>query len=237
MNNDMKNDMKNEISSNSQVLSDLFEQKVHRIGRITILTCILMALAVPLLVWMLSGVLPPSGPLISGIITVSAFMIPLSIAEIWAFYPILGASGLYISYTTGNISNLKLPCAAIAMEAAEVQPSTKEGDIISTIGMAGSVIVTEIILVLGVIMLVPLSGHLKSPTLAPALEQILPALFGSLGAYFIMKNYKLAIIPFILGLLAAGFNIQTAIAVPVSVGVSILAARKLYKMGWIKEGA
>lgn len=224
--------MNNKISLNP---GELFERNVHRIGRITILTCILLALSVPLLVWALSGVFPPTGPLISGIFTVSAFMIPLSLAEIYAFYPILGASGLYISYTTGNISNLKLPCAAIAMEAAEVQPSTKEGDIISTIGMAGSVIVTEIILVLGMILLVPLAGHLKNPVLEPAFEQILPALFGSLGAYFILKNYKMAIIPFALGLLAAGFNIQTAIAVPVCVGISILAARALYKKGWVKE--
>jgi hypothetical protein len=224
--------MNNETSLNAEAL---FERSVHRVGRITILTCIILALSVPLLVWMLFGILPPGKPLISGIVTVSSFMIPLSIAEILVFYPILGAGGLYISYTTGNIINLKLPSAAIAMEAAEVRPATKEGDIIATIGMAGSVIVTEIMLVLGVILLVPLSGTLQNPALRPALEQILPALFGSLGAYFILKNYKLAVIPFALGIVVAILHINTAVAVPVCIGLAILAARVLYKKGWIKE--
>lgn len=222
------------MNSNTLTPNDLFDRSVHRIGRVTILTCIVLALSIPLMVWMIFGILPPSKPLISGIITVSSFMIPISIAEILSFYPILGPSGLYISYTTGNITNLKVPCAAIGMEAAEVEPSTKEGDIISTIAMAGSVIVCELMLVLGVILLVPLSKHLDNPVLSPAFEQILPALFGALGAYFILKNYKLAVIPVVLGLVFSVFNVNPAVAVPICVLISILSARVLYKKGLIK---
>jgi hypothetical protein len=179
-------------------------------------------------------IVPPSKYIISGIISVSSFMIPLSIAEILSFYPILGASGLYISYTTGNISNLKVPCAAIGMEAAEVEPNTKEGDIISTIAMGGSVIVSELILVLGVILLVPISGYLKDSFLKPAFEQILPALFGALGAYFILKNYKLAIIPLAFGIVVSIFTDKITAMVPVCVFLSILGAWHLYKKGWVK---
>ncbi|MCP4157374.1 MAG: hypothetical protein GY757_57215 [bacterium] len=213
---------------------ELFDFKVHRIGRITIFTCIVLALSIPLMVWSFLGIFPPLKPLLNGIFTVSSFMIPLSIAEILAFYPILGTSGLYISYTTGNISNLKLPCAAIGMDAAEVKPSTKEGDVMSTIAMAGSVIVCELILIAGVIMLVPLKKHLADPAIRPAFDQILPALFGSLGAYFILKNYKLAIIPMTLGIIFAIVKAPTAIAVPVCVLISVLGAKQLYKKGMIK---
>ncbi|MFC2155549.1 hypothetical protein ACFLRB_03535 [Acidobacteriota bacterium] len=224
------------MSKNTSNLTanEIFDRQVHRIGRATILICILLALSIPLMAAVVFGIVPPAGPLISGIITVSSFMIPLSIAEILSFYPILGASGLYISYTTGNIANLKVLCAAIAMEAAEVKPSTKEGNIISTIAMAGSVIVCELILIAGVLLLVPLSGYLQNPTLKPAFDQILPALFGSLGAYFILKNYRLAVIPFILGILFSIANLNTAIAVPLCVFISIFAARLLYKKGLIK---
>jgi hypothetical protein len=214
--------------------AELFDRSVHRLGRITILTCIVLALCVPLLVMIIFGILPPAKSLLSGIISVSAFMIPLSVFEILSFYPLLGASGLYISYTTGNISNLKVPCAAIAMEAAEVTPATKEGDIISTLAMAGSVIVSELLLVIGVILLVPLSTYLENPLLKPAFEQILPALFGSLGAFFIIKSPKLAIIPLAFGILAAIFNVPTGIAVPLCVILSILGARLLYEKGWVK---
>ena len=213
---------------------EIFDRNVHLIGRITIFTCIVLALCVPLIVMLIFRIVPPSKYIISGIISVSSFMIPLSIAEILSFYPILGASGLYISYTTGNISNLKVPCAAIGMEAAEVEPNTKAGDIISTIAMAGSVIVSELILVLGVILLVPISGYLKDSILRPAFEQILPALFGALGAYFILKNYKLAIIPLAFGIVVSIFTDKITAMVPVCVFLSILGAWLLYKKGWVK---
>ncbi len=212
----------------------IFEASVHRIGRITIMTCMLFALCIPVFVAILFGIMPPTKNLISGIITVSSFMIPLSIAEILAFYPILGDGGLYIAYTTGNISSLKLPCAAIGMEAAEVKPATPEGKIISIIAMSGSVIVCELLLVIAVILLVPLTGYLNTPLLKPAFEQILPALFGALGAYFILKNYRLAIIPFGLGVVFSLFHVPTAVAVPVSVLIAILGAKILYKKGLVK---
>ena len=221
--------------NNSTLISgELFDRSVHRIGRLTIFICIVLALCVPFIVLVIFDILPPSPALISGIIGVSSFMIPLSIFEILSFYPLLGASGLYISYTTGNISNLKVPCAAIAMEAAEAEPNTKEGEVISTIAMAGSVIVSEVILVLGVILLVPLRGYLEAPLLKPAFEQILPALFGSLGAYFLLKSPKLAVIPLAFGIVAVIFNLPTGAAVPLCVFLSVLGARFLYKKGWVK---
>lgn len=224
------------MAKNTSTLNptDIFETHVHRIGRITIFTCIVLALFVPVIIWMIFGIIPPLKPLIFGIINVSVFMIPLSIAEIFSFYPVLGPSGLYISYTTGNISNLKVPCAAIGMEAAEVKPATKKGDIISTIAMAGSVIVSELILIMGVILLVPLSEYLKDSVLNPAFEQILPALFGALGAYFILKNYKLAIIPLAFGLAVSLFTDKITALIPVCVLLSILGARLFYKKGWVK---
>lgn len=217
---------------------EIFDGRVHRVGRLTIITCIILVLSVPIMVGCIFGILPPLKSLIFGILTVSSFMIPLSIAEILSFYPILGASGLYISYTTGNISNLKVPCAAIGMEAADVKPATKEGDIVSTIAMAGSVIVCELILILSLLLLVPLSGYLSHPVLKPAFDQILPALFGSLGAYFILKNYRLAVIPLVLGIVFSVsfsfFSLNIAIAVPICVFVSILGSRVLYKKGIVK---
>lgn len=217
---------------------EIFDGQVHRVGRLTIIICIILVLSVPIMVGCIFGILPPLKSLLFGVLTVSSFMIPLSIAEILSFYPILGASGLYISYTTGNISNLKVPCATIGMEAAEVKPSTKEGDIISTIAMAGSVIVCEVILILSLLLLAPLSGYLQNPVLKPAFDQILPALFGSLGAYFILKNYRLAVIPLVSGIVFSitfsFINLSIAVAVPICVFISILGARFLYKKGMVK---
>jgi len=148
----------------------------------------------------------------------------------------LGAGGSYLSFVTGNISNLKLPCAINALEQNEVSAGSEEGEIISTIAIATSSIVTTVIIIVGVICIVPLTPILESPILAPAFEQMLPALFGGLGVAFVSKNWKVAVAPVVLMLVLFIFvpalNAGTVgIMVPVSVLFTIGVARILYKKG------
>jgi len=158
------------------------------------------------------------------------------VVEIFTYVPMLGAGGTYLSFVTGNISNLKLPCAIDAMERAKVSASSEEGEIISTIAIAVSSIVTTIIILLGVIFLIPLSPVLNSPVLKPAFDMILPALFGGLAVVFISKNLKLSVAPVILMLLLFIFvpalNSGTVgIMVPVGVLFTVAVARIMYKKG------
>ena len=156
--------------------------------------------------------------------------------EVMTFIPMLGAGGSYLSFVTGNISNLKLPCAINALENAGVDSKSEEGEIISTIAIAVSSIVTIIIIAIGVLLIVPLSPVLESPVLKPAFDQMLPALFGALGVALISKNWKLAIAPVLLMLvlfvfvpaLNAG---MVGIMVPVGVVFTIAFSRILYKKG------
>ena len=148
----------------------------------------------------------------------------------------LGAGGSYLSFVTGNISNLKLPCALNALEQADVKANSEEGEIVSTVAIAVSSIVTTIIILLGVILIIPLTPVLESPALAPAFAQLLPALFGGLGVVFISKNAKLSIAPIclmlVLFIFVPALNAGTVgIMVPVSVLFTVGVARILYKKG------
>ncbi|MBQ9938975.1 MAG: hypothetical protein IJO96_05525, partial [Oscillospiraceae bacterium] len=139
-------------------------------------------------------------------------------------------------FVTGNISNLKLPCAIDAMERANVKANSEEGEIISTISIAVSSIVTTLIIILGVILIIPLAPILSSEVLNAAFAQLLPALFGGLAVVFISKNLKLSIAPVILMLVLFIFvpalNASTVgIMVPVGVVFTIAVARILYKKG------
>ena len=141
-----------------------------------------------------------------------------------------------VSFITGNISNLKLPCAIDAMERANVKASSEEGEVISTIAIAVSSIVTTLIIAVGVICIVPLTPLLESPVLVPAFDMILPALFGGLAVVFISKNLKLSIAPIILMLalfiFVPALNASTVgIMVPVGVLFTVFVARILYKKG------
>ena len=211
-------------------------ESVHRDGRIWNLSVMVLLMAFPLTVAFLFGTAPDWKALGVGLLATAPMYWVVGAIETVTFVPMLGAGGSYLSFVTGNLSNLKLPCAINALEQNGVSANSEEGEIISTIAIATSSIVTTIIIILGVICIVPLTPVLEAPVLAPAFEQMLPALFGGLGVAFISKNWKIAIAPILLMLVLFIFvpalNAGTVgIMVPVSVLFTIAAARILYKRG------
>ena len=209
---------------------------VHRDGTIWNLGVMILLLAFPLTVAFVFGTAPDWQALAMGLIATAPRYWAVGIIETITFVPMLGAGGSYLSFVTGNISNLKLPCAINALEQNEVSANSEEGEIISTIAIATSSIVTTIIIVIGVVCIVPLTPILEAPVLEPAFAQMLPALFGGLGVAFVSKNWKIAVAPVILMLalfiFVPALNAGTVgIMVPVSVVFTIAVARILYKRG------
>ena len=209
---------------------------VHRDGTIWNIGVMLLLMAFPIAVAVIFGVSPDWGALVMGLISTAPMYWAVGVIETITFVPMLGAGGSYLSFVTGNISNLKLPCAINALEQNEVSAASEEGEIISTIAIAASSIVTTIIIVLGVVLIVPLTPILASPILEPAFAQMLPALFGGLGVAFVSKNWKIAIAPVVLMLILficvpALDESTVGIMVPVSVLFTIAIGRVLYKKG------
>lgn len=213
-------------------------ESVHRDGKIWGIALCILFFAFPIAVCLIFGAAPQWKALAQGLFATVPMYWAVGIIEIFTYVPMLGAGGTYLSFVTGNISNLKLPCAVDAMERANVKPSTEEGEIISTISIAVSSIVTTIIIILGVILIIPLTPILESEALKPAFDMILPALFGGLAVVFIAKNAKLSIAPIILMLILFIFvpalNAGTVgIMVPVGVLFTIAVARIMYKKGML----
>ena len=211
-------------------------ESVHKYGRLFGLILCVLILSFPILVTILFDAVPRWDALLSGLVAILPMYWAVGIVEMFTYVPMLGAGGAYLSFVTGNISNLKLPCALDAMDRAGVKPSSEEGEIISTIAIAVSGIVTTLIICLGVLMIVPLTPVLQAPVLAPAFDMILPALFGGLAVVFISKNLKLSIAPIILMLalfiFVPALNASTVgIMVPVGVLFTVFVARILYKKG------
>ena len=213
-----------------------YMDSVHRDGRIWNIGMMVLLILFPLTVAFIFGTMPDWKALVVGLIATAPMYWAVGVIETITFVPMLGAGGSYLSFVTGNISNLKLPCAINALEQNEVSATSEEGEIISTIAIATSSIVTTIIIVIGVICIVPLTPILEAPVLEPAFAQMLPALFGGLGVAFVSKNWKIAIAPVVLMLVLFIFipalNSGTVgIMVPVSVVFTIAVARLLYKRG------
>ena len=211
---------------------------VHRDGTIWNLGVMALLIAFPLTVAACFGASPDWAALAVGVLSTAPMYWAVGVIETITFVPMLGAGGSYLSFVTGNISNLKLPCAINALEQNEVSATSEEGEIISTIAIATSSIVTTIIIIIGVICIVPLSPILEAPVLEPAFAQMLPALFGGLGVAFVSKNWKIAIAPVLLMLVLFIFvpalNSGTVgIMVPVSAIFTIVTARIMYKKGML----
>jgi hypothetical protein len=220
--------------NNKKELSYL--DSVHRDGKIWGFTLLAMIFLFPLIVCLIFNAVPNWSALGKGLLTTVPMYWAVGLIEVFTYVPMLGAGGTYLSFVTGNISNLKLPVSLDAMEKAGVKSNSEEGEIISTISIATSSIVTTLIVILGVIMIVPLTPVLSSPALDPAFAQMLPALFGGLGVVFVSKNWKLAIAPIVLMLILfvtiPALNAGTVgIMVPVGVVFTVIVARIMYKKG------
>ncbi len=211
---------------------------VHRDGRIWNISIMIILLLFPLAVAVVFDAMPDWRGVGMGLLATAPMYWAVGVIETITFIPMLGAGGSYLSFVTGNISNLKLPCAISALENANADPKSEEGEIISTVSIAVSSIVTTVIIILGVILIIPLSPILSSEALTPAFDQMLPALFGALGVALISKNWKIAIAPIalmlILFIFVPALNASTVgIMVPVGVIFTIIVSRILYKKGII----
>ena len=212
---------------------------VHRDGRIWCCIIIGILLMVPISISLIWGAKPIfTTEVLMGLGGLVLMYWPVGAIEVFTYVPMLGAGGSYLAFVTGNIANLKLPCALDAMEKNGVKAGTEEGDIISTISIAVSSIVTTLIVALGVVLIIPLAPILENPVLTPAFDCMIPALFGGLAVVFISKNAKLSIAPIILMLALCIFvpalpNLGIGIMVIIGVVFTLIVSRIMYKKNWL----
>ena len=210
-----------------------YQDSVHLYGRVWTATAIFLLLMVPTSICVRYNAWPEAQYVLKGLLGVAPIYWTVCIIEVLTYAPMLGTGGTYLSFVTGNLTNLKVPCALNAMEAAGVKATSEEGEVISTIAIAASSIVTTLVIAAGVLMLGYLQPILESPALAPAFANILPALFGGLGVVYISKNPKIALAPLafmvVLFLLAPSLSSSVGILVPVGALIAIGVSRLLYK--------
>lgn len=214
-----------------------FEEMTHVYGRIWIVSALGMMLAYPIISCIYYGAWPGFMPVLKGLIGVAPIYWTVGLIEVLTFVPMLGTGSSYLAFVTGNLTSLKVPAALTAMENAKVKPGTQEGEVISTIAVATSSIVTTIIIALGVLMLVPLTPILNNPVIKPAFDNILPSLFGGLAVVYVSKSWKIALTPMIFMLIlfiaVPSLSSSVGVLVPVGAGIAIGAARMMYKKGMI----
>lgn len=229
-------ELRKEVENKMPVeIHDGYLEKTHRYGRLWMGTTFLLMLAVPLIVGGYYGAHPVLKDVAKGLLGVAPIFWTVALIEIITFTPMLGTAGSYLGFVTGNLTNLKVPCTLMALENTGYKQGTKEGEIISTIAVATSSIVTVIVIAIGVFLMAPLTPILNSELLKPAFDQILPSLFGGLAVVYVSKNAKIAAVPMIFMILIFSLipSLASAVSmfVPIGAIIAIVSARIMYKRG------
>ncbi len=210
-----------------------YMDKVHTWGRISCVASLAFFLCIPLAISLHFNVWPELSVIGKGLASLIIFFVT-GIVEVVAYSPMLGAGGTYLSFVSGNIMNLKMPCALNAMENAKVKANTEEGEVITTIAIAASTITTTIIIAVFVLIFAlnpEFSEIMSSDTFAPAFQQVTYTIFGSLAATYFVKHWKISIFP-IAAVTVLLFFVDPGIGVLIPIGVvlSMLGAHVMFKL-------
>ena len=214
-------------------MNKTYMDKVHTWGRVSCLASLVFFICIPLAISIHFNVWPELPVIGKGLASLLIFYIT-GIIEVVAYSPMLGAGGTYLSFVSGNIMNLKMPCALNAMENAKVKANTEEGEVITTIAIAASTITTTIIIAVFVLIFAlnpEFSEVMSSDTFAPAFQQVTYTIFGSLAATYFIKHWKISIFP-IAAVTVLLFFVDPGIGVLIPIGVvlSMLGAHVMFKL-------
>ena len=214
-----------------------YMDSVHFYGRIWCILALVVFLMVPTAICMHFGVWPEAGVVLKGLGSVAILFYPTAVIEVISYTPLLGAGGTYLSFITGNITNLKMPCALNAMENAKVRANSEEGEVISTIAIATSAIVTTVVIAVFVVIFafIPSFKELVSQensAWSMTFKQVTLTIFGSLAATYFVKHWKISIFPIavlsIILIFAGTLPVGTLIFV--GVALSLIGAQVMYKL-------
>lgn len=177
---------------------EAYNRRTHTYGRIACGVTLVLLLGAPFLMGYILGAMPDMRAFGRGFLAIGIVWLVSCVAEYLVYTPMLGAGGGYLAFITGNLINMKIPCAVNARDIVGAKTGTPENEIISTLSIATASLVTIVILALGVLLLIPLQPVLQSPALQPAFDNVVPALFGAMAYQYFRKNIRVAIAPLVM---------------------------------------
>ena len=174
-----------------------YNERTHLFGRIGLWIGIVLLIGAPFVMGISLDAMPNLSAFGKGLAQIAIIYIPSCIVEFLIYTPMLGAGGSYLAFITGNLINMKIPCALNARDIVGTEAGTTENEIVSTLSIATSSLVTTMVIALGVLLITPLRPVLEAPALQPAFNNVVPALFGAMVYNYFRKGKKLVAIPLI----------------------------------------
>jgi len=220
-----------EISKGSSSYAE-FKKYAIVAGRITVVLAMVFSFLPGLFLAIFEGVWPGFDLIIKAFTPIFFAFIVIWIIEPISYFPILGLTGTFVSWLSGNILNLRIPTSVISQKVANVEEGTEEGDIFSTIGLCVSVFVNIII-----VFIFAISGakilQVLPESVKEAFDYMLPAIMGSMMLSFALRNIKVAIAAIIIAVIVKYFAIGGLVDVIFILVPTIAISLFMYKKGII----
>lgn len=215
--------------------------RTHMLGRVCSAVTVILLVGASFLMGLVVGAMPDLGAVARGFLSVGLVWTVSSVVEFLVYTPMLGSGGSYLAFITGNLINMKIPCAINAKDIVDAKTGTAENEIISTLSIATSSLVTILVLALGVLLLIPLQPILQSETLQPAFSNVVPALFGAMAYKYYRQNLRLSLVPLLfmslLFIFVPSLTGSTSFMIIPSGGITILLAWLAWRKEHGKENA
>lgn len=194
-----------------------FTKEIIKWGRLTNLISIPLCFIPAIVMAVVFNAMPPVKDILAGWFLIFSIFGIYAIVEPISYFPVLGVAGTYMSFLAGNIGNMRVPCSAIAQEAVGVEPGSKKAELVSTLGIAGSIITNLIIVTIAAVAGATIMSLLP-PAVTVAFKYVSTGIFAATFTMYALKKPILAVWALFIGIFMLNFlSIPTFVMIPISV--------------------
>ena len=177
---------------------------------------------------------PPMSTVLTAWGMIAASFAGFYFVEPISYYASLGMTGTYLSFLSGNIGNMRVPCAALALDVTDSTPGTIQAEVVSTMAICGSIITNLIGTTSAVIVGAGVRAILPEFIASGLTKYASSAIFGATFGNFAIKYPKVAVFALIIPILLKKFTpLPAALVIVCTVFGTLFIARFMYKKGML----
>ena len=177
---------------------------------------------------------PPVSTVLTAWGMVAASFAAMYFVEPVSYYAALGLTGTYLSFLSGNIGNMRVPCAALALDVTDSTPGTIQAEVVSTMAICGSIITNLIATTSAVIVGSAVLSVVREFIVSGLTQYASSAIFGATFGNFAIKYPKIAVFALAIPVVLKMFTpLAAAWVIVITVFSMLVIARAMYKKGML----
>ena len=178
---------------NEQTALTKFNSSIKTLGYVFVTIALLCNFVPAVYASITTGVFPAIGDLLTlWVAAASAFGVGYFVQPI-SFFPMANMAGSFMCWIVGNVGEIRIPAATMAQNVTNAEQGTPKAQVISTVGIGGSIIVSVCMITLFTLIGASIMPLMPKVVLK-AFGFVLPCVLGAVYASLASKNIILGAI-------------------------------------------